>query len=81
MMQRHLREYLGPHRTRITVPAIMFGSRRDPMLANAAQMANDLFERCELAIMDESRPYANHALPDRIASYDPVVKFLAAQQA
>ncbi|MDP3738141.1 MAG: hypothetical protein Q8R02_12170 [Hyphomonadaceae bacterium] len=81
MMQRHLREYLGPHRRRITVPTIIFGSRRDPMLANAAQMANDLFERRELAITDEARPYANHALPDRVASYEPVVKFLAAQRA
>ena len=80
-LQRHLRDYLGSHRRRITVPAIVFGSRRDPMLASAEQMANDLFERCELAIMDEARPYANHALPDLAASYEPVVRFLAAQLA
>lgn len=80
MMQRHLRDYLGSHQ-RISVPAIIFGSQRDPMLANAKQMAADLFERCDLAITDEARPYANHALPEDAASYEPVVRFLAARRA
>ena len=43
-------------------------------------MARDLFERCDLAITDEHQPYANHALPDQAACYEPVVAFLAAQQ-
>jgi hypothetical protein len=80
-MQRHIRDHLGPGRSRITLPAIIFGSRYDPMLANAEQMAGDLFECCELVIADEKRPFANHALPDNADRYDPVVKFLAAQQA
>jgi hypothetical protein len=80
MMQRHIREYLGPHHNRITIPTIIFGSRYDPMLAAAEQMAGDLFERCELVIADEKRPCANHALPDRAEYYDPIVKFLAAQR-
>lgn len=79
-MQRHIRDYLGPDRSRITVPTMIFGSARDPMLANAQQMANDIFERCELAISDVARPYANHALPDKAACYAPVVRFLAAQK-
>ena len=49
------------------------------MLANAEQMAQDLFEHCELAITDEARPYANHALPESATSYEPVVRFLAAR--
>lgn len=81
MMQRHIREYLGPQRSRITLPTIIFGSRHDPMLASAGQMAGDLFERCELAITDEVRPYASHALPDQAESYEPIVRFLTAQQA
>ena len=76
MMQRHIREYLGPGHGKITIPTIIFGSRHDLMLANAEQMAADLFEHCELAISDETRPYANHALPDRIECYEPVVSFL-----
>lgn len=80
MMQRHIREYLGPDHSRITVPAIIFGSRHDPMLAAAGQMAGDLFEHCELAISDEMRPFANHALPDRTDCYEPIVNFLAAQR-
>ena len=78
-LQAHVRSFLGPQRSRITIPTLVFGSRRDPMLANAEQMAQDLFEHCELAITDEPRPYANHALPEAAASYDPVVRFLAAQ--
>jgi hypothetical protein len=81
MMQRHIREYLGADKRRITIPTLIFGSRRDPMLANAEQMANDLFGSSELVLADELRPYANHALPDRPEAYGPVVKFLAAQQA
>jgi hypothetical protein len=81
MMQRHIRDRLGPERSRITLPTIIFGSRYDAMLANAEQMAGDLFERCELVIADEKRPFANHALPDNAGCYGPVVKFLAAQQA
>lgn len=80
MMQRHIREYLSPDHDRITIPTIIFGSQHDPMLANAEQMAADLFGRCELAIADETRPYANHALPDRIEAYERVVDFLKAQR-
>ena len=80
MMRRHIREYLGPQHTRITIPAIIFGSRYDPMLAAAEQMSSDLFERCELAVADERRPYANHALPVTAESYEPIVAFLAAQR-
>lgn len=79
MMQRQIREHLGPSHSRITIPTILFGSRHDPMLANAEQMATDLFERCELAIADERRPYANHALPDRTESYARIVNFLKAR--
>ena len=79
MMQRHIREYLGPKHSKITTPTIIFGSRRDPMLANAGQMAADLFERCELAIVDERRPFANHALPDRKECYERIVSFVKAQ--
>lgn len=81
MLQAQLRKHIGPDRSRITIPTIIFGSRRDPMLANADQMAEDLFDNCELAITDEARPYANHALPEQPASYAPIVKFLAAQHA
>ncbi|MGE0032234.1 MAG: hypothetical protein AB7T20_14050 [Steroidobacteraceae bacterium] len=35
MMQRHIREYLGSNHSKITIPSIIFGSRHDPMLANA----------------------------------------------
>lgn len=80
MMQRHIREYLGPEHDRVTIPTIIFGSRHDPMLANAKQMAADFFERCELAIADEKRPYANHALPDRPEAYERVVNLVEAQQ-
>jgi hypothetical protein len=80
MMQSHIRGYLGPHRSRITIPTLIFGSRYDPMLGGAEQMAGDLFERCELAIADERRPFANHALPDGVECYEPVVRFLAAQR-
>jgi len=51
------------------------------MLANAQQMATELFERCELVIADETRPYANHALPDRAACYERIVNFVKARQA
>ena len=78
-LQAHIRSFLGSQRSRITIPTLIFGSRRDPMLANAGQMAQDLFEHCELAITDEPRPYANHALPEAAASYEPVVRFLAAR--
>ena len=78
-MRRHVRANLGPPRSRITIPAIMFGSRHDAMLAGAGEMAGDLFEQYELAVQDERRPYANHALPDRIECYAPIVKFLSAQ--
>jgi hypothetical protein len=77
-MQRHIRNYLGTA-TWITIPTIIFGSRHDPMLATAEQMAGDLFAQCELAITDEKRPFANHALPDDAVSYAPIVKFLAAR--
>lgn len=80
-MQRHIREFLRPEKSRIAMPAIIFGSRRDPMLANADQMAADLFAQCELAIVDEARPFANHALPDDSASYAPIVRFLEARRA
>lgn len=79
MMQRSMRAFLGSPSRRIAMPAIIFGARGDPMLANAEQMAADLFERCELAIADEPRPFANHALPDEAAAYAPVVRFLAAR--
>jgi len=49
------------------------------MLANARQMAADLCERCELAIADETRPFASHALPDKAESYAPIVDFVKAQ--
>lgn len=78
-MQRHIRGYLGPSHARITIPAIILGSRYDPLLANAEQMASDLFERCELAVVDERRPFANHALPEERGSYEPVVNFLKAR--
>lgn len=78
-MQRHIGDILGPMRGRIAMPAIMFGSRYGPMLANAEQMARDLFERCELAVVDEKRPFANHALPDNAESYEPIVRFLEAR--
>lgn len=80
MMQRHIREALGPDHDKITIPTIIFGSRHDPMLANAGQMAADLFERCELAIADEKRPFANHALPDSADRYEGIVNFLKAQR-
>jgi hypothetical protein len=80
-MQRHIREYLGPRHDRITIPTIIFGSRHDPMLASAEQMAHDSFEHCEIAIADERRPFANHALPEDAACYDPIKRFLAAQSA
>ncbi len=79
-MQRHIREALGPEQTRISMPTLMFGSQCDPMLANAQQMAEDVFERCELAVADERRPFANHALPEKAEPDEPAVKFLAAQQ-
>lgn len=76
MMQARIREFLGPGQAKITIPAIIFGSRYDPLLANAEQMAADLFAHCELAIADERRPFANHALPERAECYEPVVRFL-----
>ena len=79
MMQRHIREHLGPNHCKITIPTIIFGSRYDPMLANAEQMAADLFERCELAIADETRPFANHALPEKTECYERIVSFVKAQ--
>ncbi|GAM96917.1 hypothetical protein U91I_00538 [alpha proteobacterium U9-1i] len=79
-MQRHIREYLGPRRDQLTMPAIIFGSRHDPMLALVDQMAADVFERCELAVTDEKRPCSNHALPDAPACYASIVKFLGARQ-
>jgi hypothetical protein len=79
MMQRHIREFLGPKHGKITIPTIIFGSRHDPMLANAGQMAADLFERCELAIADEKRPFANHALPEKTECYERIVSFVKAQ--
>jgi hypothetical protein len=36
---------------------------------------------CDFCHGDERRPFANHALPDRAECYEPVVRFLAAQQA
>jgi len=78
-MQRHIREYLGLNHSRIRIPTIIFGSRHDPMLANAEQMAADLFERCEVAITDEKRPFANHALPDKAECYEPIVNFIKMQ--
>lgn len=77
-MQRHIRDHIGAD-ARIVMPALIFGSARDPMLANATQMAGDLFERCTLAVVDEARPFANHALPDDAESYAPVVSFLTAR--
>jgi hypothetical protein len=50
------------------------------MLANAEQMARDLFEHCELAVADEQRPFANHALPQDARSYERVVGFLEARR-
>jgi hypothetical protein len=44
-------------------------------------MATELFERCELVIADETRPYANHALPDRAECYERIVNFVKARQA
>jgi hypothetical protein len=79
MMQRHIREYLGPHLERIALPTFLFGSLHDPMLASARQMADELFENCELALANERRPFANHALPDEAQCYEPVAKFLVAQ--
>lgn len=79
-MQRYIREALGPKQSRISMPALMYGSQYDPMLANAQQMAGDLFERCELVVADERRPFANHALPEPAEHYKRVVEFLAAQQ-
>jgi hypothetical protein len=79
MMQGKIREFMGPERRRITIPTIIFGSRHDPLLANAEQMARDLFERCELAIADEKRPFANHALPESVESYERIVNFVRTQ--
>ncbi|MEQ1619176.1 MAG: hypothetical protein ABL883_12635 [Terricaulis sp.] len=79
-MQSHIRAAVGAN-GRITIPSIIFGSTRDPMLANADQMARDLFEHCTLAVTDEARPFANHALPDDAESYAPVVAFLEGQAA
>jgi len=76
MMQGRIREIMGPGHARITIPTILFGSRYDPLLANAEQMAADLFERCELAIADQRRPFANHALPEEAACYERVVRFM-----
>jgi hypothetical protein len=78
-MQLHIREYLGPHKERIGLPTFLFGSLHDPMLASARQMADELFENCELALANERRPFANHALPDEARRYEPVAKFLVAQ--
>lgn len=80
-MESHIRNLLGSSRTRVRTPTIIFGSRRDPMLARVDQFARDLFERCDVAVTDEARPYANHALPEETASYRPVVEFLTAQTA
>ena len=33
----------------------------------------------ELAIADERRPFANHALPDRVECYASIVRFLRAR--
>lgn len=79
-MQRHIREALGDKRSRISMPALMFGSQYDPMLAHAQQMAGDLFERCDLVVADERRPFANHALPEQAERYAPVVRFVAARR-
>lgn len=79
--QRYVRELAGPGKSAISMPTIIFGSARDPMLANAQQMARDLFERCELAVVDEARPFANHALPDNARQYRPIVQFLERQRA
>lgn len=79
-MQQHIRDRLGG-KDRITLPAIIFGSSRDPMLTNAAQMASDLFEQCALAVVDEARPFANHALPDQRDAYAPIVRFLEERRA
>jgi hypothetical protein len=79
MMQGKIREFMGPGRAKITIPAILFGSRYDPLLVNAGQMAAELFEDCALAIADERRPFANHALPERSECYEPVVRFLERQ--
>jgi hypothetical protein len=79
MMQSHVRTLLGSRRDRISIPAILFGSRRDPMLERVNQFARDFFARCDLAVVDEARPYANHALPDRPEAYASIVKFLRRQ--
>jgi hypothetical protein len=81
MAQRYIREILGSEKSRISMPTIFFGSRHDPMLANVEQMAQDLFERCELAIADEKRPFADHARPDEVTSYAPIVRFTSEQRA
>lgn len=78
-MQRHIRDLIGPAKDRISIPALIFGSARDPMLANARQMASDIYENCTLAVVDEDRPFANHALPDNEAAYEPIVAFLKSQ--
>jgi hypothetical protein len=80
MMQGRIREFMGAGRAKISIPTVIFGSRHDPLLANAAQMAAELFEDCELAIADERRPFANHALPERAACYEQVVRFLKRRQ-
>lgn len=77
-LQRHIRTTLGGP-GRISIPAIIFGSRQDPMLSGAAQMASDVFDHCDLALTDEARPFANHALPESLESYDPIVKFILGQ--
>ena len=69
----------GAGHGKITIPTTIFGSRHDPMLANARQMAADLFERCELAIADETRPFANHALPEKAECYERIVSFVKAR--
>ena len=79
-IQQHIRDLLGPARERITLPTLIFGSRRDPMLVNAEQMASDLFERCELALSDEPQRYANHALPEAPERYETARRFLDARE-
>jgi hypothetical protein len=76
MMQSHVRALLGSRRDRISIPSILFGSSRDPMLERVDQFAQDFLARCDLAGGDEARPYANHALPDKPEAYEPIVKFL-----
>ncbi|MFZ4604008.1 MAG: hypothetical protein ACOYM8_16300 [Caulobacterales bacterium] len=68
-MQGHIHDIVGKQRAQITIPSLLFGSRRDPMLTHVDQFARDFFTDCEHVVDDEARPFANHALPENESAY------------